>query len=173
MTSMTKSRSYRLRDKAEPDVEFTGVLLDAATTETPEATRWTEISIYRTDGGQYVIHRVGRSVLFHQHDGVCNTGVPIKVGRLSEVDYADLQPCDRCRPGELDELSTDTMINQETDWYSVDVCQADQITRTLELVRPDGTRFISHVAQRALLGAMNADPALRAVRASMTPRKIQ
>jgi hypothetical protein len=172
MTSMTKSRSYRLRDKSDPDVEFVGVLLDDATTETPEATRWTEVSIYRTDGGQYVIHRVGRSVLYHQHDGVCNTGIPIEVGDLDGDDVIDLVPCERCRPGEIDTMDDTTLINKEMDRYNVDVCQAESVAKTLELVRPDGTKFISHVAQRALLGAMNADPALRAAMANMPARKI-
>lgn len=170
MTIMTRSRTFRLKNKdGEDDVEFTGVQLSLATTETPEATRWTEISIYRTGGNRYVIHRCGRSVLFHAHAGTCNTGVPVAISQLDEVDRADLQPCVRCRPGELVDLPADAMIDREVDWYNVDDCPATEVAETLKLKREDGTKFISQVAQRALLEAMNVDHVLRD---SVTVRKI-
>lgn len=170
MTIMTKPRAFRLKNKdGDDDVEFTGVQLSLATTETPEATRWTEISIYRTEGGRYVIHRCGRSVLFHAHAGTCNTGVPIMIGQLDEFDRNELQPCARCRPGEIVDIELREMIDREVDWYNVDDCPAAEVAETLKLKRDDGTKFISQVAQRALLEAMNVDAVLRD---SVTVRKI-
>lgn len=54
-------------------VEFRGAVLAAATTQQPGSTRWTEITVYRTqrvdeDGatGLYVVAKVGRSILAHR-----------------------------------------------------------------------------------------------------------
>jgi hypothetical protein len=169
MTSAIKMRSYRLKDKMAPDVEFTGVQLGFATTETPQATRWTEVTIYRTEGGQYVIHRIGRSVLFHRHDGVCNTGIPTAFKDVDPDEIEDLERCQKCGARFIDEYGPDEIIDLEMDRFNVDVCAPEQVGKTLELTREDGTKFISHVAQRALLEALGADQVLRD---SVSVRKI-
>lgn len=168
MTSTAEPRSYRLKDKLD-DVEFVGEQIAFATTETATSTRWTEVTIYRTIGQQYVIQRVGRSVLYHLHDGVCNTGIPTAYADIPQGDE-DLVPCDRCNPPDVDDLEIDELVDLELDRYNVDICQADEVATKLQLSRPDGSTFMSQVAGRALAQALAADPALRQ---SVTVRKVQ
>ena len=154
--------TIRVQDKYDM-VEFRGVQLADVSTETPSSVRWTEISIYRTEAGRYIIHRVGRSVLYHDHDSTCNTGVPVAVGdlvNLEDVEVDDLMPCPRCRPGDLDWLDPETVILRELDKHSVDVCDAGQVYDRLLLHRAGGETFMSNPAQRAYDTALAADPAL-------------
>jgi len=153
-----KPQDYRLPDKYD-HVEFTGTLIGESSTETPESTRWTEIRIYRTTGGKYVIYRIGRSVLFHRHDGVCNTGVARQVKDL-ELDDEIAVPCSKCRPGELDDLEDTDVVDEELDKHAVTVCDADDVYRQLLLKRRDDTTFMSQPARRALEMAVLADPHL-------------
>ena len=46
------------RDKG-PDIRFAGELLAQATTYKPNAKRWTELQLYRTEAGQYVCVEIG------------------------------------------------------------------------------------------------------------------
>ena len=62
MTTTKDTQTYELFD-AETLVTFTGVRLAFASSQTPNKTRWSEISIYRTDSGKYIVHGVGRSII--------------------------------------------------------------------------------------------------------------
>ncbi len=50
------------------DLTFTGVKLADQTSHTPGKAQWTELRLYRTDTGRYVIQAVGRSELPGQVD---------------------------------------------------------------------------------------------------------
>lgn len=99
-------------------LEFQGELVESATMETAEQQRWTELELYRvTDGtGRYVLYVLGRSVVYHVHDGACNTGTPMKVRDLDE----DAEPCKECHP---DGLEMDALVDRETDRSSAYVCE--------------------------------------------------
>lgn len=155
---------YSVPDKYD-DVEFMGELIGASSTENPDSVRWTEINIYRTEHGKYVIHRSGRSVLYHRHDGVCNTGVP---RQASTLDQELSVPCARCRPGRLTTLAGNTTVDMELNKDSVDVCEAHEVYDTLLLRRRDrttgnDTTFMSNPSQRAFEQALMTDEHLRKV----------
>lgn len=78
--------------------EINGVLVDSVTTEVPQKPQWLEISLYRChdNTGRYVLHFVGRSVLYHESGSLCNTGVPTAVS--SPTFPRDAEPCRRCKP---------------------------------------------------------------------------
>lgn len=147
------------------DVVFNGTLIGSSSTENPDSVRWTEINIYRTEHGKYVIHRSGRSVLYHRHDGVCNTGVPRAVDTLD----AELSvPCARCRPGQLSTLTGEMVVDMELNKDSVDICEAHEVYDTLLLRRRDrltgkDTTFMSNPSQRAFEQALMTDDHLRQV----------
>lgn len=44
-------------------LRFEGDLLGHATTHEPGRSRWHEVSIYKTSLGEYVVHKVGRSIV--------------------------------------------------------------------------------------------------------------
>lgn len=156
--------THRVLDKYEW-VEFQGELLASTSTETPEATRWIELEIYRTTTGRYVIHRVGRSVLYHVHGGTCNTGV---TKPASQLDRELAQPCPRCSPATVAKLGhyPATLVDVELDKDRVDTCDAAGVYATLQLKRRDPTTgeeysFLSQPARRALEEAMEHDLELR------------
>lgn len=99
-------------------LEFQGTLVEDATTETAEQQRWTELELYRvTDGtGRYVLHVLGRSVVYHAHGSACNTGTPTRMGDLDE----DAEPCRDCGPGCP---GADELVDRETDRASAYVCE--------------------------------------------------
>lgn len=59
---MPKTFTYCLpRDDHETDLEFRGIELGSTTTWHPSKVRWTEFVLYQTEGGAYVLKRVGVS----------------------------------------------------------------------------------------------------------------
>lgn len=55
-------QQYELRDADGSLTTFDGVLLGHASSKNrPDQPRWTELAIYRTLGGNYVVHKVGKS----------------------------------------------------------------------------------------------------------------
>lgn len=50
------------------DLKFNGVLLSGTSSRRPGQDRWTDLSLYRTDNGKYVIVSIGRSVVPGERD---------------------------------------------------------------------------------------------------------
>jgi hypothetical protein len=150
--------TYRVYDNDEP-LEFTGVLLGEGSTETETSDRWTEVLIYKTEGGNYIINRVGRSVRYHRHDGPCNTGVPTPAVQL---DVDDHLPCPVCRPPHPHDLDGDALVDLELDKETAAVCTADKVYQTLLMRRynkftQQDESFLSNPAARAYHQALLAD----------------
>jgi len=142
-----------------PDVdkvlEFEGELLADVTTEVPDSPRWTEMELYHlTDGtGRYVLHVVGRSVVYHVHDGPCNSGTATAAVEIPD----DAEPCQVCRPGR--DLPDDVTFDYEDDRHSAHVC-ADA-PAVLVALRSTGSRAtsrpFSNPAMRLLAAARQCD----------------
>ena len=170
-------REIRVRGSLGPRA-FYGTSLAEVTTETPLRPRWIEIALYREweverDGaGQpvvpvvpvrprgYVLHRVGRSLVYHVHDSGCHTGVETGTEHLG----ADCEPCLECRPPELAVLPEDAVVDLEEDRHAVDVCASpEQVLDLLQDPRapagPDASAVdrLSAPAQRLLRRAAAKD----------------
>lgn len=132
---------------------FAGELLASVTTETADTPRWTEIELFRfTDGtGRYLVHIVGRSVLYHVRGSTCNAGVPTPMWELPE----DAEPCPRCHPAPL-RADNGLPIDAENDRHTVTVC-AD-VAEVLQALRLPGRRGYSAPAQRLLDHVKQLDP---------------
>lgn len=65
-------KSYRLQPTfgTRPAVEFSGTLVAQASTDRPEVNHWTEVSVYRTEGGSYVLEQIGKTRIPGQKDFV-------------------------------------------------------------------------------------------------------
>jgi hypothetical protein len=166
--------------------EIMGVLVDAVSTEVPYKPQWLEISLYRChdNSGRYVLHFVGRSVLYHAPGSQCNTGVPTAV---SDTTFPpDAEPCRRCKPPKISQLSSGELQNAifelEMDRHKVEVADGrtgepaantslteDQLWDAsakivLQLLhdswqqRPSSTATLSAPAQRLVDIAANHDP---------------
>lgn len=55
---------YQVRDGSRL-LTFDGELLGRISSQRPNVPRWTEMSIYKTVGGSYVLEKVGRSIVTH------------------------------------------------------------------------------------------------------------
>lgn len=145
---------------------FTGERIAVASTERQDDPRWTEIEIYKTTNGNYVVHRTGRSVVYHLADGPCNFGVGTKGKDLPP----DAEPCRpenkrygrSCQPPAPDDphFDPDATYEMELDLSSADVCEAEEVPRRLSQVRGN-TESMSSVSRRALQLAVDHDPELR------------
>lgn len=118
--STEEPRLIKLRDSWR-DVEFVGVRLAEVSTDNSSNPRWTEMELYRiSEGpnkGKYVLSVMGRSVVYHQHDGSCNSGVPVSVREIDE----EFEPCHRCNPPAPEALISVSTVDLEEDRPKVDV----------------------------------------------------
>lgn len=157
-------------------ISFVGWLLGEAdsrpTGEQPA--RWTELSLFKTVGEQYVLEKVGRSDVFHNESCPTEPGKPRRGRRfdnlwdaLASLDTSDVEPdevfvpCDRCRP-DFD----DAPVWVEKDIYSTQTFStADEVLENL--YRPDTrntkSKYLSRVARALLDQAIEKDDALRDV----------
>lgn len=153
-------------------LEFAGRLIAASSTEQPGKPRWVELELYQvTDGtGRYVLHRIGRSVVYHRSDGPCHRGVTVPA---TDLDHTS-QPCPLCRPAApgIAKAIPHALISIETDYHATQLCDAaSQVLDRLRMRDPmaaleeDGDGVIrgtySEPAQRLLEGAKRNDESFR------------
>lgn len=136
-------------------LRFEGRHLASSSSKRPGATRWIEFDLYKTEGGKYVLSRVGVSYIFHS--SVCP--LVARYG-LHEAHSEDLStfatPCQECKPDSLDPV-----VFPETFRYWTLV--ADEPEAVLEaLYKPDdyGARYLTRVAERLLQNAAAQDAEL-------------
>ena len=134
-------------------MRFEGRHLANSSSKRPGSPRWIEFDLYKTEGGKYVLSRVGVSHVYHS--SVC----PL-VSRygLHEAHSADLSPlavpCEDCDADAV----MDPMIFPETFRYWTLV--SDEPEAILEaLYKPDGfgARYLTRVAERLLQAAAAQD----------------
>jgi hypothetical protein len=154
-------------------ITFMGWFLGFATSETPDSVRWTELSLYRTLQGAYVLEKVGRSDVFHSED--CERqgvgGKKKSKGKRYTTLYDALPdeaeafdelsdffvPCAECKP-EWDE----SPVWVERDIYSAPVHDsAEKVVAALYQTKGQN-RFLSKPARDLLEQAMQKDSQIRA-----------
>lgn len=136
--------------------------------------RWTELRLFLTQGGQYILEKVGCSDVFHNETCPVEPGKPRRGKRHNNLwdalpdDVGDdigpediFVPCDRCSPDFDDEP-----VWVEKDIYTTVMYSTPQ--EVLEaLYRPDtrksATKYLSRVARSLLDQAIERDEALRQV----------
>jgi hypothetical protein len=78
--TVTSSRRWSIRDGARK-IEFRGSLLAESSSQRPKKPRWSELKLYRTDGGTYIVERNGRTTvdgeLDYLHAYVCLTATAV------------------------------------------------------------------------------------------------
>jgi len=105
ITKDTPASLFQITDRVRP-VQFIGWLLGEASTQLPNEPRWTEIKIYRTTSGTYVIQRLGQSLVYHRDPG-CERGEVVTNEEIGDESV----PCRICQPpslARLDEMEGDT-----------------------------------------------------------------
>lgn len=142
-----KSKQYRLKD-SDREVQFTGELLSEVSTDNSSSPRWTEMELYKItvgpNAGKYVLSVMGRSVVYHEHNGTCNSGVPTAVEEIDE----EFEPCYKCKPPAPGALAGVATVDLEEDRPQVHVV-ADG-TELLRKLRNPKANVISGPGQRLL-----------------------
>lgn len=147
--SMQQHKAYN----GEQEFVFVGDLIGFGTTRTDDKIRWTEISVYRTRGGKYIIEKVGVSDVFHALDSSCKRQNWAK----EEFDPAEgLRPCPRCNP------KTYGQVYVEADRHSTHVTDTPKgAVQSVYNRDKDGVEFMTIVGHQALIEAAKNDKAIR------------
>lgn len=141
-------------------LQFEGELLAHASSYRPEADRWVEFDLYRTNAGVYVVSRVGYSNLYHAATcSVVRRGrhTPSPVATLTETSKA----CTMCNPhASVDQANE--LIYPEKPIYWAQVCQnAAGVLESLAMYDQDEARYFTHVSRSLIRAAAKRDMALR------------
>jgi len=69
--------NFKLKIENAPDILFTGELLAFVSSDENNSGRWTELALYKTKGGKYICHQIGRTRYIGERDRfsgkVCST----------------------------------------------------------------------------------------------------
>lgn len=154
MTTMSDvaETQFDVRDNSR-HLTFTGRHLASSSSNTSgDVPRWTDLKLYRTSSGKYVLQKVGRSVVFHS-DKCRRRSKGDRFDGLSDVpDVRDFQPGTCCHPSR----------NVSPVWVERDIYQAvvhenaESLLSALYREDDDGVPFLSRVA-RTLLETASSD----------------
>ena len=140
------------------ELKFEGEELASSSSKTPDKARWIEFRLYKTRGGEYVLSRIGHTLLYHA--GYCD--VVSRNGLYSLPSIAlgrNMVPCPRCKPSP----QTDTDLFPEMARYWA-IVSKDPTTIVESLQRTDeelGVTYYTSVAQRLLLAASKKDEGIK------------
>lgn len=144
------------------EIEFSGKMLGSSTTENDDSLRWTEINIYRTDGGNYIVERLGRSLIYHRASAPCRGDGWVEVAGNKLPDESE--PCPSCKPKAPEDSG---FVQTETFYHETTKSSAEVVKRPEDLhdalsFKDDKRRVsrISHPAAQALQNAAANDPDL-------------
>ena len=138
-------------------LQFEGVRLSHSSSHRQGASRWIEFDLYRTEAGQYVLSRVGVSMIYH--GGYCRL---VEDYGLHSAPAATLSlesvPCEKCQP--VIEEDND-LIFPETSRPWAQVCpNAGAVLRAIQREDDEGNRYLTRVARSLLEEASVHDAAI-------------
>ena len=142
-------------------LQFEGEALAHSSSRYADSERWVEFDLYRTQGGSYVVSRVGYSRLYHAKS--CEIVLkrrhkPAQVATLTE----DSLPCLDCKPHLGLDQHAHEMIYPERPLYWAQACPtADAAVEALASYDVDGNRYFTHVARDLIADAAEKDARLR------------
>jgi len=151
---------YTVKGASKP-VRFQGTLLASESTETDMSLRWLELELYVIGSGQrtgqYVLHRVGQSVVFHRPN-TCGYGTATTADRVP----FDAEPCPICTP-EYDCTPDPTYeVWLESPRHKVTICPTPvHVEKALLMRRKDSSTFLSTPATNLIAKACANDTALQ------------
>lgn len=156
--AIVEERRYEVRDGQRP-LTFTGRLLAESDSQTGNDVRWTELTLYVTTNGKYVIEKVGRSDVYHATTCPRRSKGELHV-RLNDALNDDrrtidqFEPCDVCNPT----LNT-TPVCVERDIFSASLFLTveDMIKSLYRDDKNSGMPFLSHIASTLLARASEND----------------
>jgi hypothetical protein len=148
MTDLMAPEQHTARDGRRV-ITFQGELVASASSANPSSKgRWTELRVYRSKGGSWIVEKVGRSTVVHEPG--CERVQTEKLPRFQEA-HPGHDPDDgyvfcECVP----EVYDFTTLLAEEDRYWASICQ--DVDALVEAVhrRKNGTRRLPYFAQGVL-----------------------
>lgn len=134
---------------------FDGVLLAKSSSRRPRIPRWVEFELYKTDGGSYILSRIGRSLVYH--GPVCETldrSDGLQPGAISR----EAVPCEVCQP-HLAHEPQPFLPEQNREWAGV-MDAPEAVLETLYRYDEAGARFLTRVARELIEKAAEKDEAI-------------
>ena len=139
---------YRLHDGTRV-IKFSGSILGQASSGDEDSLRWSEFTLYKTQSGKYILHRVGKSRVYHTtwcHRGLESTP--------REAITDDWVPCDKCKP----HLTRDSVVCPEKTRNKVIMTPtAESVVKSLYMKDADNVFYLTNVAKCLLEEASDND----------------
>jgi hypothetical protein len=154
------SQTHRVRDGAQRVIEFNGDLLGEATSRRTQGPRWTELRLFKTDAGMYVLEKVGASVVVHAPH--CEDIIG-DLPRFQET-YPGADPadgtwwiCERCGSDAVRDI-TKLLVETNRYWATV----ADNPAEIVDALyrRKNGARSMPRMSLDLLDEAGRVDPSI-------------
>ena len=153
-TASPEMREYEVVN-GKRRIRFEGELLATSTSWEQGADRWVEFALYRTASGNYVLSRIGRSVLYHLPECSISQRNHLEDSVRSDLP-ADAVPCMRCQPHLVQNFPAVCLERQR---YWGQVCDsAEAVIASLERLDSSGARYMTNVSQRLVEAAGEIDP---------------
>lgn len=144
----------------DQELVFKGELLGSTSSWTEAKGRWHEVYIYKTESGQYVVSKIGRSDVFH--DRSCRRvkmGGEDLVPTVIDKTLMDiLVPCERCRPHLAE--GNNVLLEPDKCWAQVAPTPTGAIA-TLYHRDGDDVKYIPTMSRLLLNDVMQKDVPLR------------
>ncbi len=137
-------------------ITFEGVLLSSVSSRRePDSPRWTELSLYKTIGDQYVLEKVGRSVVTH------TPGCAEILGKIPR--FQDAHPGDDPDEGYqyhdcVEDTYDFTKLLVEEDRYWASITNDPRKIVDALYRKQEGSRHLPRVSLNLLLDAEKEDP---------------
>lgn len=169
MTGMQEGTEQRfdLRDGQRP-ITFVGWMVANADSQSGTNPRWTELSLYRTITGRYVLEKIGRSDVFHSPGCKRKSGAFFEsLDHALEADQDRAEddayvPCDICKP---DFAQQPVYVERDISAVAV-YAEPEQLVDALFRKDADNMRYLSRVSRELLDEAASRDEGIAGVMSS-------
>lgn len=155
------AQHWEFPDKAGQPKEWDGWLLARESTALTRSRRWTEMEVYRTVAGHYVLRVLGCSVVYHVHGSACNTGDPMLGRDMDE----DMEPCYDCAPpaNYQDEEHDETVFDVDVEIPTIKSADTPEDLIIAMRTRKGRVGELSFLAARVLRSLKSVDGDVRRV----------
>ncbi len=140
-------------------LRFEGALIAFSSSYREGSPRWVEFSLYRTEGGSYVLARVGQTKVYHMYGcPVVSRNSPPKTTIFSLRDGS--VPCNQCYPPSS-ATTTDVEVYVEMARYWATISESPTgVVDALYKYNESGARYLTNVAEQLLEEAAEVDEAM-------------
>lgn len=151
MREYVEGKGYYVRGKGE--AQWVDGEIIAHVSSRVKEPRWVEFTLFRAKTDQFVVERIGKSVVFHNEDCFL-----VNKNHLSSVPYSEIPgdyvPCNKCRPSRFD---IEGLYPERERPFFMTCETARGVIRFLEQVDDDDLRYLTNVARALLTEAAQKD----------------